>query len=71
MEVWSAKWKKFLKNTVYDELKGEWDMHNTDYLICTWITSMNMSVGMLIESIGFMEGMYGVCQKNLEVRMLQ
>ena len=54
------------KQSFYDELKCEWDMHSAvDLVMC--LGDFNGHVGRHIDVV---DGGYGVGQRNLEVRML-
>ena len=35
------------KQSLYDKLKCEWDMHSADDLVMCWVTLMNTLVGIL------------------------
>ena len=48
-------WKE--KQSFYDKLKCEWDMHLYDLDICILVTLMDTFVGILMDLMGFMEGM--------------
>ena len=53
------------KQSFYDELKCEWDMHSAHDLLCAWVTLMDTLVGILMDS---MDGMVYIM--NLKGRML-
>ena len=49
-----GKVEEFRRKTVfYGVLKGEWDLH----CVCDWVTLIDTLVGILMESIVFMEDM--------------
>ena len=45
------------KNSLYDELKCEWDVHSVGDLVSAWVTLMDMLVGILMDLMGCMEDM--------------
>ena len=54
------------KHSFYDKLKCEWDMHSADELVMC-LGDLNEYVGRHIDRV---HGGYGVCQRNLDGRML-
>ena len=58
-------WKKFGRNTFYDELKGMWNMDSAYYLAMC-LGNLNGHMGRHID--GFV--VYGVSQRNFEGTML-
>ena len=56
------------KQTLYGELKCEWDMHSADALVIC-LGDINGHVGKHTDVIDGVHGGCGVCQSNLEVRM--
>ena len=56
-------------NSLYDELKCEWEMHSADDLVMC-LGDFNAHVGKHIDSFDGVYGGYGVGQRNLEGRML-
>ena len=53
----SAKWKKFKKKSLYDELKGEWDMHSAgDLVMC--LGDFNEHVGRYIDGFDGVHGQF-------------
>ena len=65
-----CKVKEFWNNgNLFDELKGEWDIHSADDLaVC--LGDLNVNQGRHIDGFYFVHGGYGVGQMNLEGRML-
>ena len=63
--VCSAKCKKFHRTVFYDELKGEWDMHNADDLVMCF-GDFNGHIGRHIDGLDGVHGGYGVGQRNFE-----
>ena len=57
------------KQSSYDELICEWDMHSADNLV-TCLVDINGQVGRHIDRFDWVHGGYGVGQRNLEGRML-
>ena len=57
------------KQSFYDELKCEWDMHSADDLVMC-VSDLNGHVGRHIDGFHGVHGGYGVGQRNLEGRML-
>ena len=56
------------KQSFYDELKCEWDMHSADDLaVC--LDDINRHAGRNIDGFDGMHGEYGVGQRNFEGRM--
>ena len=58
-----------VKESFYDELKGEWDMYSADDLVMC-LGYINGHVGRHIDYFDGVHGGYGVCQMNLEGGML-
>ena len=53
------------KQSFYDELKGEWDIHSAgDLFMC--MGDFNGHIGRLIDGFDWVHGGYGVGQKNLK-----
>ena len=51
-----GKWNKILqKQRLYDELKGEWDIHTVDYLVLRLMTLMDILVIILMDLVVFMK----------------
>ena len=57
------------KQSLYDELKCEWDMHSADDLVMC-LFGFNGHVGRYTDGFDGVHGGYGVGQRNLEGRML-
>ena len=57
------------KQSFYDELKCEWDLHSADDLVMC-MGNINGHVGRHIDGLDGVYGGYGVGQMNLEGRML-
>ena len=56
------------KQSFYDELKGEWDMHSAgDLVMC--LCDFNGHVGRHIDGFNRVHGGYGIGQRNFEERM--
>ena len=53
------------KNSFYDELKGEWDMHSADDLVMC-LGDFNGHVAKHINGFDVVHGGYGVGQRNSE-----
>ena len=56
------------KQSFYDELKGEWDMHSVGYLVMC-LGDLNGHIDRHIDGFDGAYGWYGVSQRNLEGRM--
>ena len=57
------------KQSFYDELRGEWDIHSVgDLVMC--LGDFNGHVGRHIDGFDGVHRRYGLSQKNLEERML-
>ena len=63
VEVWQKK------QSFYDELKGEWDMHSAVNLVMC-LGDFIGHIGRHIDGFDGVNGGYGVCQRNLEGTML-
>ena len=57
------------KQSFYDELKCEWDMHSADDLVMC-LCDFNGHVGRHIDGFNGVHGGYCVDQRNLEGRIL-
>ena len=58
-----------VKQSFYDQLKCEWDMHSVgDLFMC--LGDVNGFVGRHIDALDGVHGGYDICQRNLEERML-
>ena len=57
------------KQSFYDELKGEWDMHSADDLVMC-LGNFNGHIPRLVDGLYVVRGWYYVGQRNLEGRML-
>ena len=70
MWVCSTKWNKFLKKqSFYDKLKCEFDMHSADDLIIC-LGDFNGHASRHIDGLDGVHGGYGVGQRKLVGRML-
>ena len=59
----------FRKNNLYDELKGEWDMHSADDLVMC-LSEFSGHIGRHVDGFDGVHGGYDVGQRNLEGSML-
>ena len=57
------------KQSSYDELKCEWDMHSADDLVMC-LGDINGHIGKHIDGLDGVHGGFGVGQRNLEGRLL-
>ena len=57
------------KQSFYDELKCEWDMHSADYLVMC-LSDLNGYVGRHIDGFDRVHGGYGVGQRKNVIRVL-
>ena len=64
-----CKVKEISKKKSYDKLKCEWDMYSASELAMC-LDDINGHVGRHIEGFDWVDGEFGVGQRNLEGRML-
>ena len=67
--MWACCAKVEEKQSFYDELKGEWNMHSAGDLVM-FMGEFNGHVGRYIDRFDGACGAYGIGQRNLEGRML-
>ena len=57
------------RQSFYDELKCEWDMHSADHLVMC-LGDSSGHIGRHIDGFDWVHGGYGAGERNLEQRML-